>query len=43
MLRGDTRVALVDGTRLPSRRWRGAPRRGELFWGYSIGETAGSS
>src|ERR1700704_3706947 len=36
--RGDTRVALVDGTAPTLEEMAGRHDSGELFWGYSIGE-----
>ena len=36
--RGDTRVALVDGTRPTLEKMARRHDSGELFWGYSIGE-----
>ncbi|MEP6547318.1 MAG: dCTP deaminase [Gammaproteobacteria bacterium] len=38
-LRGDTRVALVDGTAPTLEEMARRHDSGELFWGYSIGET----
>jgi deoxycytidine triphosphate deaminase len=37
--RGDTRVALVDGTAPTLEEMAGRANDGELFWGYSIGPT----
>jgi dCTP deaminase len=36
--RGDTRVALVDGTAPTLEEMARAAEQGEMFWGYSIGE-----
>jgi deoxycytidine triphosphate deaminase len=36
--RGDTRVALVDGTSATLEEMARRAEKGELFWGYSIGE-----
>src|SRR5256714_2601412 len=36
--RGDTRVALVDGTAPTLEEMAGRAEAGEMFWGYSIGQ-----